>query len=206
MAEFTIYRNAITDEYAVSEEYGCYDLERLKVFDVCSGLFNNNDKLYLCCDDENECNRRFITRNPFTTPPPGEAHNPMHTYTHPHTHTHTQTGTTEGGTEGSSMVVQIAVPISVVVLLLVVIVTIVIAVIIIRCRKKRMEQACRGDGVDNKVSCDLKVAFPLDEYTDPFGSGFSMSHLKLGESIGTERCGQVLLGDYQGEKVAVKKF
>ena len=205
MAEFTIFRDAVTDEYAVSEQYGCFDLEQLRVIDVCSGLFNNDNKLFLCCDDENQCNRQFIGRNPFTTPPPGEAHTPC-THTHTHTPTHTHAVTTESGTEGSSMVVQIAVPISVVVLLMVVIVTIVIAVIIIRCRKKRMEQAHRGDGVDNKVLCDLKVAFPLDEYTDPFGSGFSMSHLKLGESIGTERCGQVLLGDYQGEKVVVKKF
>ncbi len=113
------------------------------------------------------------------------------------------------------MAVQIAVPISVVGLLLVVIVTIVIAVMIVRCRKQRMERARRGDDVDNEVSCDLQVAFPLDEYTDPSGSGFGMPHLeqrtvarsiKLGELIGTGRYGQVLLGDYQGERVAVKKF
>ena len=55
----------------------------------------------------------------------------------------------------------------------------------------------------------------MDEYTDTSGSGFGMPHLeqrtiarsiKLGELIGSGRYGQVLLGDYQGETVAVKKF
>ncbi len=118
-------------------------------------------------------------------------------------------------TTDGSMAVQIAVPVAVVVLLIIAIATVIIAVTIVRCRKQRLERARRGDGVDNEVSCDLQVAFSLDEYTDPSGSGFGMPHLeqrtvarsiKLGELIGTGRYGQVLLGDYQGERVAVKKF
>ena len=142
---------------------------------------------------------------------------------HPHTHTlthslsahsHTHTVTVPTG-DSNLLVVKITVPISIIVLVFIVaVVTIIILVALIRCRKKKMERARRGE-IDSDLSCDPQLTFPLDEYTDPSGSGFGMPHLeqrtlarsvKIGELIGTGRYGQVMLGDYQGERVAVKKF
>ncbi len=88
---------------AVTEEYSCYDLDRLREQNgVCDGHFNNNNLVIRCCDYENECNAKFTLQNPFTTvtPTPGETHThtltPTHrthtpTHSHPHTHTHTHT-------------------------------------------------------------------------------------------------------------------
>lgn len=96
------------------------------------------------------------------------------------------------------------------------VIALVVAVVIVRCRKKRMELARRGDGIDSDLSCDMPLTFPLDESkSTSSGSGFGMPHLeqrtlarsvKIGDLIGTGRYGQVMLGDYQGECVAVKKF
>ncbi len=80
---------------AVSEEYSCYDIDQLREQNgICEGHFNNNNRVNLCCDDENLCNERFRLQNPFTTPTPGETHTCTHSHarahppTHPHTHTH----------------------------------------------------------------------------------------------------------------------
>ena len=88
-------------------------------------------------------------------------------------------------------------------------------IVIVCCRKKCREHYHRGD-IDEELSFDSQTANRLDKYTDPSGGGFGMPHLeqqtkiarsiKLGELIGSGRYGQVLLGDYQGETVAVKKF
>ena len=96
---------------------------------------------------------------------------------------------------------------------------IIVTLVCIRRRKKRIERTRRANEEDAKeissLSCEMAPTFGLDEITDTSGSGFGMPHLeqrtiarsiRLGETIGTGRYGLVIVGDYQGEQVAVKKF
>ena len=95
-----------------------------------------------------------------------------------------------------------------------------IIIVILRCRKKRME-ANRSPVTDldkdlSSLSYELGPVVDLDgELTCTSGSGSGLPFLiqrtvarsiKIGDPIGNGRYGQVFVGWYQGEKVAVKKF
>ena len=129
--------------------------------------------------------------------------------THPPPFTHTHT--TEGNMSRQLFLgLTITIPIFTVVLLAIVIGTSLVC--ILRYRKTRLEQNRRRDltpfdGIDATVE--------LDEMTCTSGSGSGLPFLvqrtvarsiKLGEPVGSGRFGQVFIGEYLGEKVAVKKF
>jgi serine/threonine protein kinase len=100
----------------------------------------------------------------------------------------------------------------IVTVVLVIIVIVVSFVCILRYRKTRLEQSHHRD-LSPFDTIDATVE--LDEVTCTSGSGSGLPFLvqrtvarsiKLGEPVGSGRFGQVFIGEYLGEKVAVKKF
>ena len=96
---------------------------------------------------------------------------------------------------------------------LLVIVIILSTFCVLRCRKKRLESNRRDQSPFNGM--DPEATVDLDEMTCTSGSGSGLPFLiqrtvarsiLLGEPIGSGRFGQVFIGEYLGEKVAVKKF
>jgi len=111
----------------------------------------------------------------------------------------------------------IGLPLASVAILVLILVPVII--VVLRCRKKRREANRRPDTDLNKdmssLSYELGPVVGLDELTCTSGSGSGLPFLiqrtvaksiKVGDSIGNGRYGQVFVGWYQGEKVAVKKF
>ena len=111
----------------------------------------------------------------------------------------------------------IGLPLASVVILVLILVPVII--VVLRCRKKRREANRRPDTDLNKdissLNYELGPVVGLDELTCTSGSGSGLPFLiqrtvaksiKVGDSIGNGRYGQVFVGWYQGEKVAVKKF
>ena len=109
----------------------------------------------------------------------------------------------------------IAIPIACVIIL--VFVTVMSSICILRYRKNRLEQSRleRNRRVDSLSVVDIDSTVDLVEMTCTSGSGSGLPFLvqrtvarsiKLGDPIGSGRFGQVYIGEYLGEKVAVKKF
>ena len=156
---------------------------------------------------------------------PSHAHTCTCTHTHTHTHTrnahaHTHTHT---HTENSSskddiyLSLTIGLPITLVFILALTVITLTVVICQLRYRKKRLEANRRLASPDQEMSpldYDLD-SMEMNELTCTSGSGSGLPFLiqrtvarsiKIGDPIGDGRYGQVFVGYYQGDRVAVKKF
>ena len=119
---------------------------------------------------------------------------------------------TDTDTDMDPLFLGLIITIPIVTIVLITSVIIVSLVCILRYRKTRLEHTrCRDLSPYDVIDATVE----LDEMTCTSGSGSGLPFLvqrtvarsiKLGEPVGSGRFGQVFIGEYLGEKVAVKKF
>ena len=136
----------------------------------------------------------------------------MHTLTSPLTHPHTDTS------HHTRLNLIISLPIVTTVVIFVILL-VVITIALLRYRKKRHGLHRRHPtSKDCEISPEpgiVDTTFGLEDISCTSGSGSGLPFLiqrtvarsiRIGEAIGSGRYGQVFVGEYQGESVAVKKF